>query len=87
MRLKRYLQVHRCEDPLEQQLRASRGTRVAPYTGHAEAWFDRADLATIGNTPEGRSAMEIAVQDEAKFIDFANSAIWIAKERVLVDRR
>lgn len=87
MRLKRYLQVHRCEDPLEQQLRASRGTRVAPYYGHAEAWFDRADLATIGNTPEGRRAMEIAVEDESKFIDFAHSAMWIAKERVFIDRR
>jgi uncharacterized protein (TIGR02118 family) len=86
MRLKRYLQVHRCEDSLEQQLRASRGTCVAPYTGHAEAWFDRVDLATIGTIPEGRRAMEIAVEDEAKFIDFANSAIWIAKERVFIDR-
>ncbi len=87
MRMQRYLQVHRCEDPLEQQLRTSRGTRVAPYTGHAEAWFDHADLATVGNTPEGRRAMEIAVEDEAKFIDFANSAMWIAKERVFIDRR
>jgi EthD domain len=87
MRMKRYLQVHRCEDPLEQQLRKSRGTRVPPYTGHAEAWFDRADLATIGNTPEGRRAMEIAVADEARFIDFANSAMWIGKERVFIDRR
>jgi hypothetical protein len=87
MRMRRYLQVHRFEDDLEQQLRASRGTRVAPYTGHAEAWFDRADLATVGNSPEGRRAMQIAVEDEAKFIDFANSSMWIGKERVFVDRR
>jgi hypothetical protein len=87
MRMRRYLQVHRFEDDLEQELRASRGTRVAPYTGHAEAWFDRADLALMGSTPEGQSAMQIAVEDEAHFIDFANSAIWLAKERVFVDRR
>jgi len=87
MRMRRYLQVHRCEDPLEQQLRASRGTKAAPYTGHAEAWFDRADLMTVGNTVEGRRAMEIAVEDESRFIDFANSAIWIGKERVMIDRR
>jgi len=87
MRMRRYLQVHRCEDDLEAQLRAGRGTRVAPYTGHAEAWFDRADLMTIASTPEGRNAMAIAVEDEAKFIDFANSAMWIAKERVFIDRR
>jgi hypothetical protein len=85
--MRRYLQVHRYEDDLEQQLRASRGTRVAPYTGHAEAWLDRADLAAIASTPEGRRSMEIAVEDEAKFIDFARSAMWIAKERVFIDRR
>lgn len=87
MRMRRYLQVHRYQDDLEQQLRARRGTRVPPYTGHAEAWFDRADLAAAGSTPEGRRAMEIAVEDESKFIDFANSAMWVAKERVFIDRR
>lgn len=87
MRMRRYLQVHRYEEALEQQLRASRGTTVAPYTGHAEAWFDRADLLTIAQTPEGKQAMAIAVEDEAKFIDFSKSAMWIAKERVFIDRR
>lgn len=87
MRLRRYLQVHRYEDDAENQLRTSRGTQVAPYTGHAEAWFDRAELATIADTPEARRAMGIAVEDEAKFIDFKKSAMWIAKERVFIDRR
>jgi hypothetical protein len=87
MRMRRYLQVHRYEEPLEAQLRASRGTTVEPYTGHAEAWFDRADLLTIAQTPEGRNAMAIAVEDETKFIDFPRSAIWIGKERVFIDRR
>ena len=87
MRLRRYLQVHRFEDDFEKQLRAGRKTQVPPYTGHAEAWFNRADLAVIGNTPEGQRAMEIAVEDESKFIDFANSAIFIGKERTFIDRR
>jgi hypothetical protein len=52
-----------------------------------EAWFDRADPGVMGETPEGRRAMQIAVEDEAHFIDFANSAIWLAKERVVIDRR
>lgn len=87
MRMRRYLQVHRYDEPLEQQLRASRGTTVAPYTGHAEAWFDRADLQMIAQTPEGRQAMNLAVEDESHFIDFPRSAMWIAKERVFIDRR
>jgi hypothetical protein len=31
--------------------------------------------------------MEIAVADESRFIDFKKSAMWIAKERVFIDRR
>ena len=87
MRMKRYLQVHRYEDDIEQQLRASRGTTVEPYFGHAEAWFDRADLMAVGATPEGQRAMQIAVEDESHFIDFPRSAMWVAKERVFIDRR
>jgi len=79
--------VHRYEDALEQQSRASRLTSVTPYTGHAEAWFDRAELLTLAQTPEGKGAMAIAVEDEANFIDFPRSAMWIAKERVFIDRR
>jgi hypothetical protein len=80
----KYFQVHRFEDPIEQQLRAARGTKVAPYTGHAEAWIDRAAQVA---TPESRRAGEIAVEDEKNFIDFKNSSMWIAKERVVIDRR
>jgi EthD domain-containing protein len=87
MRMRRYLQVHRFEDDFEQELRTSRGTRVAPYIGHAEAWFERADLAFMGSTPEGKRAMQIAIEDESHFIDFANSAMWLAKEHVFIDRR
>ncbi|HJU12133.1 MAG TPA: EthD domain-containing protein, partial [Candidatus Binataceae bacterium] len=87
MRMRRYLQVHRFEDDLEKELRSVRGTRISPYTGHAEAWFDRADLTLMGSTPEGKRAMQIAVEDESHFIDFPNSAMWLAKERVFIDQR
>lgn len=87
MGMQRYFQVHYYADELEDQLRASRGTTTPPYTGHAEAWFNRADLATLANVPEAKRAMEIAVEDESHFIDFPRSAMWIAKERVFIDRR
>ena len=87
MRMKRYMQVHYYADEMEAQLRASRNTAVAPYTGHAEAWFDRADFALAANTPEGQRASELAVEDESHFIDFPRSAMWIGKERVMIDRR
>jgi uncharacterized protein (TIGR02118 family) len=87
MRIQRYLQIHRYEDDAEKQLRAGRKTFVDPYIGHAEAWFNRAELAAIAGSPEAKRAMELAVEDEAKFIDFKKSAMWIAKERVFIDRR
>ncbi len=87
MRMQRYLQVHYYNDAAEQQLTAPRGTQAAPYTGHAEAWFDRADLAAMANVPEAIRAMELAIEDETKFIDFPRSAMWIGKERVFIDRR
>lgn len=86
-RLKKYFQVHRFEDPIEQQLRDARATKVPPYTGHAEAWIDRAESAAAAGTPEARRAAQLAVEDEANFIDFKNSSMWVAKERVVIDRR
>jgi uncharacterized protein (TIGR02118 family) len=83
MGILRYQQVHRFESPLEQALRESRGTVTPPYMGHAEVWFDRG-LARSG--PEAAAAGRRAIEDEAKFIDFKRSSLWIAKERVFIDR-
>lgn len=81
----RYVQVHRAEQQLERVLRKPRGTTVEPYTGHAELWMNRAlPGAPAQRAPSGRS---LAVEDESNFIDFARSAMWIAKEHVFVDQR
>ncbi len=85
-RILRYVQVHRYEDELEHGLRQSRGTTAEPYTGHAELWFDRAEQRG-GSTPEGAEGGRLAIEDESKFIDFKRSAMWMAKERVFIDRR
>ena len=79
----RYQQVHRFESPFEAALREARGTTVDAYTGHAEAWFDRSRL---GASPEAAAAGHRAVEDEARFIDFARSGIWIGKEHLIIDR-
>ncbi len=87
MRMRRYLQVHYTAHPLEEALRAARGTETEPYYGHAEAWFRRSDLLDMERWPEAARAMELAVEDEAKFIDFKRSAMWVGKEKVFIDRR
>lgn len=82
----RYVQVHRVlDDPMEEALRSARGTQTEPYAGHAELWFDRSALGAT--TPERRKAGERALEDESKFIDFARSTMWLAKEHVFVDHR
>ncbi len=87
-RMVRYLQVHYCEDfPAIAALCAARGTVTEPYVGHAEAWFNRADLMAMDGIPEAKRAMEIAIDDERKFIDFSRSAMWLGKERTFIDRR
>jgi hypothetical protein len=86
-RMQRYLQVHYTAHELEAQLTGPRGTQASPYVGHAEAWFNRADLMSMANVPEAARAMEIAIEDESLFIDFPRSAMWIGKERVFIDRR
>ena len=84
--IQRYLQVHRVRDErLDAAFTSARGTEVEAYDGHAELWFERAALA--GSTPEQVAAGRRAVADEAHFIDFKRSAIWLAKEHVFVDHR
>ncbi len=83
--IQRYVQVHRIDDPLEAALREARGTQEPAYSGHAELWFDRAVLGV--STPERVEANRRAIEDEAKFIDFARSTMWLAKEHVFVDHR
>ena len=85
-RIKRYLQVHGLETPLNDILREPRGEMEEPFMGHAELWYDRLELAGAMTTPEGAHAMELLVEDESKFVDFKRSTLWVAKEHVFIDR-
>ena len=75
--------MHRFESPLEDALRAARGTTTEPYTGHAEAWFERggANAARGRRRPAGGRS-----RTSGRFIDLPRSAIWVGKEHVFVDR-
>jgi uncharacterized protein (TIGR02118 family) len=87
MGILRYVQVHRFEDDLEIALREARGTKEAPFTGHAELWFDRLGMLSGLQMPERLKANEIAMKDETNFVDFSRSAMWVAKEHVFIDKR
>lgn len=81
----RYVQVHRAEEELIAPSRQARGTTVEPYLGHAELWFDRSRPAAPPRPGDGGN--RAVIDDESRFVDFSRSAMWFAKEHVVIDRR
>ncbi|HZQ87007.1 MAG TPA: EthD domain-containing protein [Acidimicrobiales bacterium] len=82
--VRRYVQTHTVDTPLNEMLQASRGG-PAEYDGIAELWWDSLDeLAAAASSPEGLQAGAQLLEDEAKFIDLANSPLWLAEEHQIV---
>lgn len=78
--IRRYVQTHRIETPLNDLLRASRNA-LEPFDGVAELWWDDADALTAAtSSPEGAAAGRTLLEDEARFIDLAHSALWLGEE-------
>jgi uncharacterized protein (TIGR02118 family) len=85
--IQRYFQVHRYQDELETALRESRAVQAEPFMGHAECWQNRIEMIAGKDMPERIEAADTILEDERRFIDFIRSAMWAAKEYVLIDRR
>jgi uncharacterized protein (TIGR02118 family) len=84
LRIKRYVQVHTQDHPLNEAMRQTR-PGPPPYDGVAELWWDSIeDLAAGAATPEATEARRELLEDEKKFIDLTQSPIWIAEENVVV---
>ena len=82
--IRRYVQVHTLETPVNEALRRGRGGPEA-YDGVAELWFDSLDaLAAAGTTSEGRAAGRRLVEDERTFIDLARSPVMVAAEHDII---
>jgi uncharacterized protein (TIGR02118 family) len=80
LRIKRYVQVHTVDSPVNAALRASRGGPEG-YDGVAELWWDSLDDLVAGSSsPEGVRAAQELLDDERRFIDLANSPLWIGEE-------
>jgi hypothetical protein len=61
-------------------LRASRST-LEPFDGVAELWWDDLDaLVAATSSPEGTAAGQALLEDEARFIDLEQSALWLGEE-------
>ena len=79
----RYVQVHRRDDELGLGMARVRGA-PEPYDGVAELWWESEDaFRAAGRTAEGREAGRLLLEDEARFIDLANSPLWLNREQVI----
>jgi len=84
LHIRRYVQVHTLDDPLNAVLRERRGT-LAPYDGVAELWWDsREEMEAALATPEAQQAARELLEDEQRFIDLGRSALWLGTERPIV---
>lgn len=82
--IRRYVQTHTLADEIHALLRASRGAPEA-YDGVAELWFDSAEAIAAGVATEaGQTAALALLEDERRFIDHANSPLWLAEENPVV---
>jgi uncharacterized protein (TIGR02118 family) len=80
MAIRRYVQVHTLDDPMNQAIRESRGLQD-PYDGVAELWWDNKEEAFEASaTPEGQAAASELLEDERQFIDFSRSSLWFATD-------
>ena len=84
LKMRRYVQCHALDTPVNAGLRASRGGPEG-YDGVAEIWLDRVeDLGAATATPEGREAARVLLEDERRFIDLANSPMWLCEEHPIL---
>lgn len=81
--MKRYVQSHTLAGPVgdavNEGLRASRGVKEA-YDGITEVWFDGLEAMGGGGGEAVRAAGQRLLEDEAEFIDFANSSVFVTEE-------
>lgn len=84
LRIRRYVQVHALDAPLNAALRASRGGPEG-YDGVAELWWESLDdLAAALREPTAQAAAAELLEDERRFIDLARSPLWLGEEHVVV---
>jgi uncharacterized protein (TIGR02118 family) len=83
---RRYVQTHTLDSELNGAFAASRGT-IDAYDGLAEVSWDSLDalLAAFGSE-EGQRANAVLTEDEARFIDFERSSLFLTEEHAILER-
>jgi len=82
--IRRYVQLHTAESPLNDTLRAGRGG-PEPFDGVAELWFDSVEAIERSTaSAEGREAAMSLLEDERRFIDLERSPLWVGEEHEIL---
>ncbi|MEX0784772.1 MAG: EthD domain-containing protein [Dehalococcoidia bacterium] len=82
--IKRYVQVHSFEHERSEPIQQSRGG-PEEYDGVAELWYESFEALAALRSPEATAAGRELLDDERKFIDLANSPLWWAQERPVIE--
>ena len=85
LRIRQYVQTHARDTDLDDALAGSRGSEPRQYDGVAELWWDSIDdLVQAATSEEGQTAQQALLEDERRFIDVANSPIWLGEEIAVI---
>jgi uncharacterized protein (TIGR02118 family) len=77
---RRYVQTHTVQPGLNEAIAAGRETAAA-YDGLAEIWWDSIEaFVAASSSDDGLRASEVLREDEARFIDFERSSLFLAEE-------
>lgn len=86
LRLRKYVQSQLIDHRANEALRSARGM-PPPVDGLTEIWWDSlADMQAAYATDAGAQSGRLLAQDEAKFIDFERSAVFLTEEHLILDR-
>ncbi|MCC5860218.1 MAG: EthD domain-containing protein [Ectothiorhodospiraceae bacterium] len=79
--IRRYVQVHTVDDPVNAAMQEARGGMEPAYDGVAELWFESEEaLAETMTSSEGQAAGAMLLKDEARFIHLSQSPLWLSVE-------
>jgi hypothetical protein len=85
IKARKYVQSHTLDTPANEGLRAPRGM-LPPIAGITEVWWDSvADFQAAAADAKGAAALAALAEDEAKFINFAGSQVFLTQEHEIFD--
>ncbi len=86
LRLRKYVQSHTVDTPANESMRSVRGM-LPPVDGITEVWWDSLDeMEAAYATDAGAASGRVLATDEARFIDFSRSQVFLTEEHLVFDR-